>query len=53
MVTLCRKCHMKLDTNELVIRGYLDTSRGPMLDYHINTKLMIGNQLDKIRQLEQ
>ena len=53
IVTLCRKCHMKLDTDELVIRGYLDTSRGPMLDYHINTKLMIGNQLDKIRQLEQ
>lgn len=35
LVPLCKRCHRKIDTGELVIRGYLETSEGLKLDYTI------------------
>jgi DNA mismatch repair protein MutS len=36
MVVLCKECHHKIDTGELVVNGYKDTSNGRQLDYHWN-----------------
>jgi len=36
LVPLCKKCHMAIDTNELVIRGYIETSEGRKLDFDNN-----------------
>ena len=33
LVVLCRKCHEKVHRKEIIIRGYVDTSLGKMLDY--------------------
>ena len=36
LVTLCQKCHDKIDTEEIIIRGWIDTSDGIKLDYSLN-----------------
>lgn len=36
LVVLCSKCHDKIDTNELQITGYKETSKGKKLEWHIN-----------------
>jgi len=33
-VTLCKQCHRKIDTGELVVEGYKSTSDGPELIWH-------------------
>ena len=40
LAPLCKKCHHAIDTQKLVIRGFLETSEGRQLDYdnHISPK---------------
>ena len=38
IVTLCTLCHDKIDTNEIIINGWLETSDGRKLDYSLNKK---------------
>lgn len=57
LVVLCRKCHVKVHQGEIVIRGYLDTSMGPildymLLDYTIDTSKKVKSQLAQVEQLE-
>jgi DNA mismatch repair protein MutS len=33
LVSLCKSCHLKIDTGELEIRGYKQTTNGVVLDY--------------------
>ena len=33
LVSLCKSCHLKIDTGELIIKGYISTTSGRMLDY--------------------
>ena len=35
LVTLCQSCHDKVDRDEIIINGWLDTSNGRQLDYVI------------------
>jgi DNA mismatch repair protein MutS len=37
LTPLCKICHRQIDTGELEIRGHIETSYGPMLDYTKNT----------------
>ena len=39
MVTLCSKCHDKIDTSEIIINGWIETSTGKQLDYKISEKI--------------
>ena len=50
LVILCRKCHMKVHNNEITIKGYDDTSIGPILNYtwNIHEQLM---ELDKLEKM--
>ena len=36
IVTLCSKCHDKVDKNEIIIKGWIETTDGKQLDYSIN-----------------
>jgi len=36
LVSLCKKCHQKIDTGELVIKGYRSSTSGTFLDYTLN-----------------
>lgn len=36
LVSLCKNCHQKIDTEELVIRGYKSSTSGTFLDYTLN-----------------
>ena len=36
LVSLCKSCHLKIDTGELVIRGYKSSTSGVVLDYNLN-----------------
>jgi DNA mismatch repair protein MutS len=36
LVSLCKSCHLKIDTGELIIRGYKSSSSGVLLDYNLN-----------------
>jgi hypothetical protein len=38
IVTLCSKCHDKIDTYELIINGWIETSNGRQLDYYNQDK---------------
>jgi DNA mismatch repair protein MutS len=38
LVTLCESCHDKIDTDEIVINGWIETSNGKKLDYIIKDK---------------
>jgi DNA mismatch repair protein MutS len=38
LVVLCHKCHDKIDKNEIIVNGWLDTNINNKLDYYINTK---------------
>jgi DNA mismatch repair protein MutS len=44
LVSLCRECHQKIDTEELIIRGYKQSTSGIILDYDLVT-LPISNNL--------
>lgn len=37
LVSLCKNCHLKIDTGELIIRGYKQTTSGIILDFTFNT----------------
>lgn len=37
LVGLCEKCHNKVHRNEIIINGYIQTSKGLELDYKFNT----------------
>ena len=52
LVVLCRPCHVKVHKNEITIKGYLDTTIGPMLDYHTDINKKISVHLDKIEILD-
>ena len=52
LVVLCRKCHTKVHKGEIVIKGYDDTSIGPLLNYNIDIDKTINNQLHKLSQIE-
>jgi len=39
LVTLCVKCHDKIDRNEIVITGWKDTSKGRLLDWKLGNKI--------------
>ena len=43
LVPLCKKCHMAIDTNKLVIRGYIETSEGRKLDFDDNMSVVSGD----------
>ena len=34
LVSLCKGCHLKIDTGELIIRGYKSSTSGVLLDYN-------------------
>lgn len=36
LVSLCKRCHQKIDTGELVITGYKSSTSGKFLDYNLN-----------------
>jgi len=36
LVTLCSKCHDKVDNNQIIINGWINTSQGKKFDYTIN-----------------
>ncbi len=38
LVSLCKNCHLKIDTGELEIRGYKKTTSGIILDYYFSQK---------------
>ena len=37
LVTLCTSCHDKVDKNEIIIKGWTETSNGKIFDYEFNT----------------
>jgi DNA mismatch repair protein MutS len=39
IVTLCDKCHDKIDTSEIIINGWVETSSGKILDYKKSDKV--------------
>lgn len=41
LVSLCKDCHHKIDTKELIINGYKSSTDGIFLDYQINQKTNI------------
>ena len=36
LISLCMECHDKVDRNEIIINGWIETSNGKELDYNIN-----------------
>jgi len=36
LVSLCKPCHLKIDTGELIINGYVSSTSGKILDFTIN-----------------
>lgn len=38
LVVLCMKCHDKVDRNEIIINGFVETTDGKIFDYIINKK---------------
>ncbi|MCG3664649.1 hypothetical protein L5F09_02690 [Aliarcobacter butzleri] len=38
LVGLCESCHNKVHRNEIIIKGYVQTSKGLELDYQVNKK---------------
>jgi DNA mismatch repair protein MutS len=52
LVVLCRKCHNKVHKGEIIIRGYVDTSIGPLLDYTVDIKKKILNGFDALEIIE-
>lgn len=52
LVILCRKCHVKVHQGEIIIKGYSDTSIGPLLDYKTDIKKKITNNLNMLKMLD-
>lgn len=45
LVVLCNKCHKRVHRNEIIIKGYLDTTVGPLLNYYFDSKTTLTNGL--------
>lgn len=52
LVVLCRKCHTKVHRGEIVIKGYNDTSIGPMLEYHTDINKTLEHQLHQLDKFD-
>lgn len=52
LVVLCRKCHNKVHQGEIIIKGYVDTSIGPLLEYSTDFKKKILNGIDELEKIE-
>jgi hypothetical protein len=48
LVTLCMVCHDKVDRNEIVIDGWVETSSGRKFEYKINDNPTINSKYDDI-----
>jgi len=48
LVTLCEKCHDKIDTKELIINGWLNTSSGKKLNYSFQEKVKINKHSNEM-----
>ena len=48
IVTLCSDCHDKIDTNELVINGWIETSNGKKLDFKLDEKKKVNRHSDEL-----
>ena len=42
MVILCQECHDKVDRDQIIINGWVETSAGIKFDYHIKTEEKIS-----------
>ena len=40
LIVLCKECHHKVHHNELIIKGYIETSNGRKVDYKENNELI-------------
>ena len=40
LVILCQECHDKVDRNQIIIHGWLETSNGRKLDYKFNSEIV-------------
>jgi DNA mismatch repair protein MutS len=47
LVTLCKYCHDKVDRNEIIINGYIETSNGNELEYLFSKKKSKKKHSDK------
>ena len=52
LVVLCRKCHSKVHNGEIMIKGYSDTSIGPLLDYVVDTNKKILYNFNELMKLK-
>lgn len=52
LVVLCRKCHLRVHRGEIDIKGYDDTSIGPLLNYKVNVRKRLENELKEVLKLE-
>ncbi len=48
IVTLCSDCHDKIDTCELVINGWIETSNGKKLDYTVEEKKKVNRHSEEL-----
>ena len=39
LISLCMCCHDRVDRNEIIINGWIETSNGRELDYYLNTNI--------------
>ena len=46
LVTLCMTCHDKVDRNEIVINGWIETSLGRKFEYKLNENPIINSKYD-------
>ena len=53
LVILCRKCHTKVHQGEIIIYGYADTSIGPMLNYKIDIKKKISDNMQILKKFDE
>ena len=49
LTVLCRRCHQRVHNGSIIIKGYLDTSIGPILDYSYNIDIekMLKRKIEK------
>ncbi len=52
LVVLCRKCHTKVHQGEIIIKGYIDTSIGPLLEYTVDVKKSVTNNLNELNKID-
>jgi DNA mismatch repair protein MutS len=48
IVTLCDECHDKIDTSEIIINGWKETTNGKVLDYELKEKTTIIKHSDEL-----